>query len=117
MSQLSWLGSLYRIVLRSNRALAPELRTLGDSYASSEFKQMRNFEKSGKGTAATRKNFVAQWSEYCEAVAQKVQAEPTDDLKYIGEELDVRVEQQLSPEQKQQLLRLKREAEAVFRQQ
>jgi hypothetical protein len=123
MASLQWIGSLYRLVLRTNRALAPELRTLGDAYANAEFKLIRNAEKGGKMTRASREAFVSEWTVYCESVAQQIEdrtlvddaATSNDRPNYVGQELPDAVADGLSPDQKVQLQRLQLETLRLHR--
>lgn len=114
---LAWLGNLYRVVLRTNRILAPEMRALADSYASSEFKAFRTSEKQGKATNKFRGEFVSQWSDYCQSVMKAVDAQPSNsetDFVPVGRELPVEIKKSLSLEQVEQLAKLQHEATSFY---
>ena len=117
MSNILWLGNLYRVVLRTNRTLLPEMRALADSYASAEFKAFRTSEKLGKTTSSLRDQFVTQWSDYCQTVAKAVDTKPVDasaEFVPVGRDLPTDVKKSLNLEQVEQLARLQLEATSFY---
>ena len=96
--------SLYRAILRHHRMhLSPELRVLGDGYVKSEFRLARKAEP--RHAAA----FVRSWHQYLDTVRQQAREQGA----VVGSELEPVAVQSLSPEQQQQLEKLR--AEAVSR--
>jgi|YelNatPaOPRAMG01_1025707.scaffolds.fasta_scaffold308292_1 hypothetical protein len=103
MSEIAWyrLRNLYRSILRKHQQCLPlELRVLGDQYVAEEFRRMREFLLRSQSQTASRQlsEFLEQWQMYLESVGPEglttVDVEPA-------------LWQQLSPEQRLQLERLR----------
>ncbi|VUZ56330.1 unnamed protein product [Hymenolepis diminuta] len=93
---------LYKLILRTHRALPPELRELGDKYVRDEFKRHKNCEPSYVGP------FMMEWTRYVMDLNKQIRSstkvdseEEPDDTppigNYLGEEdLDKFNDSQLS---------------------
>ncbi len=87
---------LYRRILRLHRdKLPPALRALGDKYVQSEFRLHMSAQ------ARFQQIAMREWQSYADNLASK---------ETIGEELSAAHEQQLTPEQREQLNKLKEAA-------
>mmetsp|Transcript_9466 Transcript_9466/g.21396 ORF Transcript_9466/g.21396 Transcript_9466/m.21396 type:complete len:114 (+) Transcript_9466:525-866(+) len=100
MSGVRQIFALYRKICRAHRTLPAPMKGLGDAYAREEF---RTHLRSEKVTDKQWQEFVSGWSKYL----RSIQGEG-DDLE--SGDLDEEILQSLSPEQQQQLERLKGEA-------
>jgi len=100
MSGALQIFSLYRTICRAHRMLPEPMKSLGDAYAREEF---RTHLRSKNVSVKQWQEFVSGWSGY----VRSIQGEG-DDL--ISGDLDQDVLEALSPEQQQQLERLKDEA-------
>ena len=98
---------LYRRILRLHRQLPVELRQLGDSYVSAEFKK----HKSAKPQFIP--GFVAEWTRYIELVEAQVSPAGKIDVKPVGRELSADELRALSEEQRVQLKTLRQEADVA----
>mmetsp|Transcript_26287 Transcript_26287/g.41128 ORF Transcript_26287/g.41128 Transcript_26287/m.41128 type:complete len:110 (-) Transcript_26287:160-489(-) len=93
---------LYRNILKLHRRVLPEeMRSLGDSYARSEFKAHKNAK------IGFVKEFTKQWKDYCYTL--ELQATKGE----FGKNLDSKKVDTFNDEQKQQLERLESEARKI----
>ncbi len=91
---------LYRRVVRLHKTkLAAPQRRIGDAYVRNEFGLNR------KANEKQANEFMREWTAYCDAI------EGEDDVIY-GRDMDPDVVEQLDDDMKQQLMKLKEEAEA-----
>lgn len=93
--------SLYRRILRLHRQKLPtQKRALGDAYVKKEFRDHRDAKPDFV------KSFQAEWTQYCNFIAEQ------KDQSTVGKDLDPKVLESFSPEQKAMLEKLKREAKS-----
>lgn len=105
---------LYAVIKRFHRSsLPPHFRDMGDKVVGSEFRAFWDFERAGKATDGHRAEFFGQWSSYLASIRG---AESADTGRAGGaappavnaaEEIEL---DRLTPEQLQQLARLRQEA-------
>lgn len=102
MSGVQKIFSLYRQIVRTNRALPSPMKELGGAYAREEF---RTHLSSDKMTEAKWHQFIASWEQYVASLRGQ-----SNGTSVVSGDLEEDVITQLSPEQRQQLDRLKNEA-------
>lgn len=101
---LSRLLSVYRQILRAHRSqLPPPLRALGDGYVRSEVRRHAD----AKTTPAQWAQFEEQWCAYLSGLSGRADADEAHGATVPLNEVDVAT---LTPEQREQLDRLKEAA-------
>ena len=100
MSGVGRIFSLYRSILRAHRNLPGPMKELGGTYAREEF---RTHLRSEKIQEKQWRTFVESWQSYVESLRG-------DAGIVVSGDLTEDVIEQLTPEQRQQLERLKDEA-------
>ena len=100
MSGLGRVFSLYRQILRTHQAMPSPMKELGATYAREEF---RAHLRSEKMTEVQWGQFVSSWQQYVDSLRG-------DTIASVSGDLDEEVVEALSPDQRQQLERLKGEA-------
>ena len=100
MSGVARIFSLYRQILRAHRTLPVPMKELGGAYAREEF---QTHLRSDKIQEKQWKEFVSSWEKYLHSLQGEGE-------EMVSGDLDASVLESLSPEQLEQLERLKREA-------
>lgn len=102
MSGVGRIFSLYRQIVRTNRMLPSPMKELGGAYAREEF---RTHLRSDKMSEAKWHQFITSWEQYVHSLRGE-----SEGTSVVSGDLEEDVIAQLSPEQLQQLDRLKSEA-------
>ena len=101
MSGVKRVFSLYREILRTHRTLPSHMKELGSAYAREEF---RLHLRSDKIQEKQWREFISSWEQYVDSLRGG------GDKRGVSGDLNEDVVEQLSPEQREQLLKLKDEA-------
>lgn len=101
MSGVKRVFSLYREILRTHRSLPGPMKELGSAYAREEF---RLHLRSDKIQEKQWREFMSSWEQYVDSLRGD------GDARGVSGDVNEDIVEQLSPEQREQLLKLKDEA-------
>ena len=101
MSGVKRVFALFREILRTHRTLPGPMKELGSAYAREEF---RLHLRSDKIQEKQWREFISSWEQYVDSLRGG------GDKRGVSGDLNEDVVEQLSPEQREQLLKLKDEA-------